>query len=57
MKSCISYTLFGIGSEKVIELQICCHSGTKGKSDSLDANQKLIPSVLTKKRVLRRGFN
>lgn len=56
MRSCISYIPFNTGSEKVIELHICCHSGT-GRTNSLDANQKLMQSVMKKKKVLGRGFN
>lgn len=56
MRSCISYIPFYTGSEKVIELHICCHSGA-GRTNSIDANQKLMLSVMRKKKVLGRGFN
>lgn len=56
MRSCISYIPFSTGSEKVIELHICCHSGA-GRTNSLDANQKLMLSVMRKKKVLGKGFS
>lgn len=56
MRSCISYIPFYTGSEKVIELHICCHSGA-GRTNSIDANQKLMLSVMRKKKVVGRGFN
>lgn len=56
MKSCISYMPFNTGSKKVIELHICCHSEA-GRTNSFDANQKLMLSFMRKKKVLGKGFN
>lgn len=56
VKSYISYTPFDTGSEKVIELQTCCHSGTKGEVIHL-MQTKSWSCQFWGKEVLGRGFN
>lgn len=50
MKSCISYIPFDIGSEKVVELRICRHSGTKGEVIHLMQTKSRSLSVLKEKK-------